>query len=315
MPLYPTGLMSIPNTKHKDFPYFQSGKGLLFASNRVFKPRFIFTCSLYLFDTTKNDPYEQFKDGLAFLKYIFKDKNTKLPSRQELANIVSIAQLIHHGYESYSRTTNELSISLRKQTVSKRWKEVFQVDKKSRQLTEARTKVDPKKRIGKIYVPNLSKKDLRERKQLINSNQRWLKKMKKEIEILSHKIANHQFNSPTKLRNAKEKRDTLIFDIKRLERTLENIDPRVQADIGINLVERHMNAEINQMKSMMFTQSNPPTKKQNKADGTVSIDSGVASGGKRTKLDWENIDWTQSGSYSRGISQKGIWVKEVKKKY
>jgi hypothetical protein len=241
-------ILNVPNTKAYDFLYFQTGFGLTVKDKRL-KPRFIYACSQFLFDTTKNDPYEQYKDGLAFLKYIFKDKKN-LPSRQELANIVSVAQLILYKYEVYKRPLNELSISTNKNVVSKRWNEVFKVDKRKRQLTEARTKVDPKKRIGKIYVPNLSKKDIRERKQQINSNQRWLKKMKKEIEILSHKIVNHQFNSPTKLRNAKEKRDTLIFDIKRLERTLENIDPSVQADIGINLVERHMNAEINQMKSL-----------------------------------------------------------------
>ena len=133
--------------------------------------------------------------------------------------------------------------------------------------------------------------------------------MKKEIEILSHKIANHQFNSPTKLKNAKEKRDTLVFDIKRLERTLENIDPRVQADININMIERHMNAEINQMKSMTFVSSTSST-------FTKTGEIEVLGGGAKQQATNEYVDWSSSGSYSRGISKKGIWVKErPKKKY
>ena len=157
MVAYPKGLLSIPNTKLYDFPYFQSGKGLIYNWNRAFKPRFIFPCSLYLFDTTKNDPYEQFQDGLKFLIYIFKDRNTKLPSRQELANIVSIAQMIHYGFESYNRTTNEISISLKKETVSKRWKEIFKVNKRTRHLEKARGKVDSTKRIGKKLFKNQTK--------------------------------------------------------------------------------------------------------------------------------------------------------------
>ena len=312
---YPKGLMMIPNQKSTDFRYFQSGYGLIYRWNNAFRPRFIFTCSLYLFDSTINDPYEQYKDALGFLKYIFKDRNTKLPSRQELANIVSIAQLIHYGFESYNRTTNEISISLKKETVSKRWKEIFRVNKRTRHLEKARKKVDSSKRIGKKLFKNLTKTDQRERNQAIKSNQLLLTKKKKEIESLSYKIEHHQFNSPTKLRNAKDKRDSLVFEIKRLERTLEYIDPSVQPDMKINMVERHMNAEINKCKAMMFTQSNPPTKETSKSDGTVSVDESVASGGKRTKVDWEYIDWSSSGSYSRKGSQKGIWVKEVKKKY
>ena len=64
---YPKGLMMIPNQKITDFRYFQSGYGLIYRWNNAFRPRFIFTCSLYLFDSTINDPYEQYKDALGFL--------------------------------------------------------------------------------------------------------------------------------------------------------------------------------------------------------------------------------------------------------
>ena len=310
MPLYPTGLMSIPNTKLNDFPYFQSGKGLIFGSNRVFKPRFIFTCSQFLFDTRKNDPYEQFKDGLGFLKYIFKDKNTKLPSRQELANIVSIAQLIHHGYEKYTRTTNELSISLRKQTVSKRWKEVFQVDKKSRQLTEARTKVDPKKRIGKKYFLDLKKEPQRKRTRLIKSNQRLLKKWQQQWEILDKHVKEIEKLVQTKtflgqsifsknnepgleviLRRKRDKRDILFYDIKRLQRTLENIDPNVQPDLEENRYSRFMDNEIKEAQAK-----------------TTYIDS---NSGKHIELKYDPVDWNKNQSYNRNSSSKSIWVSDI----
>ena len=309
---FPNGILNFPNySKAYDFPYFQAGLGLTTRDPRL-KPRFIKACSQFLFDKTINDPYEQFKDGLDFLKYIFKDKKN-LPSRQELANIVSVAQLIHYGYEVYKRPLNQISISLNKNKVSKRWKEVFRVDKRKRQLSLARKKVEPTKRIGKFYFKDLSKADIRERKQEIKGNQLWLEKMKKEVDELSYKIAHHKYNSPTQLRNAKEKRDTLVWDIKRLERTLNNIDPSVQADLKINLVEKHIKTEIKQMEQMIFRQSQPPTMKTN-PDGTKSVDSDIPSGGKKVRATRAYVEWSNSSTYDRKYSSKKIWVKEVIKK-
>jgi hypothetical protein len=310
MPLYPTGLMSIPNTKDYDFRYFQSGKGLIFNWNRAFKPRFIFTCSVYLFDTRKNDPYEQYKDALVKLKTIFKDRKSKLPSRQELANIVSIAQLIHYGYEKYTRTTNEISISLRKQTVSKRWKECFEIDKKSRQLTEARKQVDPKKRIGKKYFSDLKKEPQRKRTRQIRSNQRMLEKWQREWEILDKHVKeiekivqsktligqsvfsrNNKTGLDVILRRKRDKRDILFYDIKRLQRTLENIDPNVQPDLEENRYSRFMDNEIKEAQAK-----------------TTYIDS---NSGKHIELKYDPVDWTSNQSYRRDMPQKLIWVSDM----
>lgn len=310
MPLYPTGLMSIPNTKDYDFRYFQSGKGLIFNWNRAFKPRFIFTCSVYLFDTRKNDPYEQYKDALVKLKTIFKDRKSKLPSRQELANIVSIAQLIHYGYEKYTRTTNEISISLRKQTVSKRWKECFEIDKKSRQLTEARKQVDPKKRIGKKYFFDLKKEPQRKRTRQIRSNQRMLQKWQREWEILDKHVKeiekivqsktligqsvfsrNNKTGLDVILRRKRDKRDILFYDIKRLQRTLENIDPNVQPDLEENKYSRFMDNEIKEAQAK-----------------TTYIDS---NSGKHIELKYDPVDWTSNQSYRRDMPQKLIWVSDM----
>jgi hypothetical protein len=310
MPLYPKGLLMIPNTKDLDFRYFQSGLGLIYKWNSAFKPRFIFTCSLYLFDSKINDPYEQFQGGVKKLKYIFKDRNTKLPSRQELANIVSIAQLIHYGFEKYTRTTNELSISLRKQTVSKRWKECFSVDKKSRQLTEARKQVDPKKRIGKKYFFDLKKEPQRKRTRQINRNQRMLEKWKREWEILNRHVIEIEklvqsktfvgqsvFSSNNKtgldviLRRKRDKRDILFYDIKRLQRTLENIDPNVQPDLEENRYSRFMDNEIKEAQAK-----------------TTYIDS---NSGKHVELKYDPVDWNKNQSYNRNSSSKSIWVSDI----
>ena len=310
MPEYPKGLLMIPNTKDYDFRYFQSGSGLIFDRKRQFKPRFIFTCSRFLFDTRKNDPYEQYKDALGFLKYIFKDKKTRLPSRQELANIVSIAQLIHYGFEKYTRTTNEISISLKKQTVSKRWKECFQIDKKSRQLTEARKQVDPKKRIGKKYFFDLKKEPQRKRTRQINKNQRMLKKWQREWEILDKHVKdieklvqsktligqsifsrNNKTGLDVILRRKRDKRDILFYDIKRLQRTLENIDPNVQPDLEENRYSRFMDNEIKEAQAK-----------------TTYIDS---SSGKHIELKYDPVDWSKNQSYNRDSSSKSIWVSDI----
>ena len=322
---FPNGILNFPNySKAYDFPYFQAGLGLTTRDPRL-KPRFIKACSQFLFDTTINDPYEQFKDGLRFLKYIFKDKKN-LPSRQELANIVSVAQLIHYGFEVYKRPLNELSISLNKNKVSKRWKEVFKVDKKSRQLTDARKKVEPTKRIGKFYFKDLTKADIRERKQEIKGNQLWLKKMKKEWEVLNNRVneieklmgarstfgmtvmsRNHSMGLDVRLTRLKEQRDIKRDEILRLERTLANIDPSVQADFKINIVERHIKTEIKQMEDMMFVSKTPSTFTE-----TGEID--IKGGGAKQKTSGGYVDWSNSSSYNRNFSSKKIWVKDRPKK-
>lgn len=299
---YPQGILNFPNySKAYDFAYFQAGLGLTTKDPRL-KPRFIKACSQFLFNTKKNDPYEQFKDGLAFLKYIFKDKKN-LPSRQELANIVSVAQLILYKYEVYKRPLNELSISLNKNKVSKRWKEVFKVDKRKRQLTEARTKVDPKKRVGKKYFLDLEKQPQRERTSLIKSNQRTLKKLQRDWEKLDKRIKAIDLKKDyliatggfwefeNEYRKSKEKRDILYWQIMRLQRTLENIDPFVQPDLENDKYKQFMEDEIKQAEKK-----------------TTYIDVNT---GKHIELKRDFVDWSKNQSYNRDSSKKSIWVSDI----
>ena len=299
---YPQGILNIPNyTKAYDFLYFQSGLGLTTRDPRL-KPRFIKACSQFLFNTKKNDPYEQFKDGLAFLKYIFKDKKN-LPSRQELSNIVSVAQLILYKYEVYKRPLNQLSISLNKNVVSKRWKEVFKVDKRKRQLTEARTKVDPKKRVGKKYFLDLEKQPQRERTRLIKSNKTTLKKLQRDWEKLDKRIKAIDLKKDyliatggfwefeNEYRKSKEKRDILYWQIKRLQRTLENIDPFVQPDLENDKYKKFMEDEIKQAEKK-----------------TTYIDVNT---GKHIELKRDFVDWSKNQSYNRDSSKKSIWVSDI----
>ena len=299
---FPNGILNFPNySKAYDFPYFQAGLGLTTRDPRL-KPRFIKACSQFLFDKTINDPYEQFKDGLGFLKYIFKDKKN-LPSRQELANIVSVAQLIHYGYEVYKRPLNQISISLNKNKVSKRWKEVFRVDKRKRQLTEARTKVDPKKRVGKKYFLDLEKQPQRERTRLIKSNKTTLKKLQRDWEKLDKRIKAIDLKKDyliatggfwefeNEYRKSKEKRDILYWQIKRLQRTLENIDPFVQPDLENDKYKKFMEDEIKQAEKK-----------------TTYIDVNT---GKHIELKRDFVDWSKNQSYNRDSSKKSIWVSDI----
>jgi hypothetical protein len=220
-----------------------------------------------------------------------------------LANIVSVAQLIHYGFEKYTRTTNEISISLKKQTVSKRWKECFQIDKKSRQLTEARKQVEPKKRIGKKYFFDLKKEPQRKRTRLINSNHRLLKKQQRDWEKLDKRIKAIELKKDYLIATGKfwefeneygklkEKRDILYWQIKRLKRTLENIDPLVQPDLETDKYKKFMEDEI---------------KLAEKKTTYIDVNSG-----KHIELKRDFVDWEKNQSYSRTGSKKSIWVDDI----
>jgi hypothetical protein len=308
---YPKGLMMIPNQKNTDFKYFQSGYGLIYKWNNAFKPRFIYTCARFLFDSKLNNPYTQFQDALQFLKYIFKDRNTKLPSRQELANIVSIAQLIKDGYETYTRSDNQISISLNKATVQKRWKEIYGVNKRSAQLEIARDKRDMPKRKGKKLFKDLEKYDQRERTNAIKSQRTFLKNIKEEWEVLNNHVnqieklmgarstfgmtvmsRKNTMGLDVKLTRIKEKRDIKRDEILRLERTLANIDPKAQPDMSFNYYERQMKKEIQeQIKKVSYHDT--------------------STGKLMVGLEKEKIDWTRmvSGNFDR--SSKHINVRET----
>ena len=291
---YPKGLMMIPNQKNTDFKYFQSGYGLIYKWNNAFKPRFIYTCARFLFDSRINNPYSQFQDALQFLKYIFKDKNTKLPSRQELANIVSIAQLIKDGYETYTRIDNQISISLNKATVQKRWKEIYGVNKRTSQLQIARDKRDMGKRKGKALFKDLVKYDQRERTQAINSNKTLLKNLKKDWEELNNFVERIDLKKDylvatgeiwkyeVEYRRAKETRDNKKWEILRLERTLSQIDPKAQPDLSFNYYERQMKQEIKDVvKKVSYVDTNT---------GRIKV------GLEKEKIDWDSM---VSGSFKR----------------
>ena len=291
---YPKGLMMIPNQKNTDFKYFQSGYGLIYKWNNAFKPRFIYTCARFLFDSKLNNPYTQFQDALQFLKYIFKDKNTKLPSRQELANIVSIAQLIKDGYETYTRIDNQISISLNKATVQKRWKEIYGVNKRTSQLQIARDKRDMGKRKGKALFKDLVKYDQRERTQAINSNKTLLKNLKKDWEELNNFVERIDLKKDylvatgeiwkyeVEYRRAKETRDNKKWEILRLERTLSQIDPKAQPDLSFNYYERQMKQEIKDVvKKVSYVDTNT---------GRIKV------GLEKEKIDWDSM---VSGSFKR----------------
>jgi len=291
---YPKGLMMIPNQKNTDFKYFQSGYGLIYKWNNAFKPRFIYTCARFLFDSRINNPYSQFQDALQFLKYIFKDKNTKLPSRQELANIVSIAQLIKDGYETYTRIDNQISISLNKATVQKRWKEIYGVNKRTSQLQIARDKRDMGKRKGKALFKDLVKYDQRERTQAINSNKTLLKNLKKDWEELNNFVERIDLKKDylvatgeiwkyeVEYRRAKETRDNKKWEILRLERTLSHIDPKAQPDLSFNYYERQMKQEIKDVvKKVSYVDTNT---------GRIKV------GLEKEKIDWDSM---VSGSFKR----------------
>ncbi len=308
---YPKGLMMIPNQKNTDFKYFQSGYGLIYKWNNAFKPRFIYTCARFLFDSRLNNPYSQFQDALQFLKYIFKDRNTKLPSRQELANIVSIAQLIKDGYETYTRSTNEISISLNKATVQKRWKEIYGVNKRTAHLEKARDKRDMPKRKGKKLFKDLDKYDQRERTNAIKSQRTFLNRIKKEWEKLNHRInkmeiemggratfgmtimsRNHSMGLDVRLTRMKEQRDIKRDEILRLERTLSNIDPKAQPDISFNYYERQMKKEIQEaIKKVSYRDVNT---------GKIAV------GLEREQIDWDSM---VSGDFAR--SSKHINMRET----
>jgi len=303
--------MMIPNQKNTDFKYFQSGYGLIYKWNNAFKPRFIYTCARFLFDSRLNNPYSQFQDALQFLKYIFKDRNTKLPSRQELANIVSIAQLIKDGYETYTRSTNEISISLNKGTVQKRWKEIYGVNKRTAHLEVARDKRDMPKRKGKSLFKDLVNYDQRERTNAIKSQRTFLKNIKKEWEELNNHVnqiekemgartrfgmtvmsRKHQMGLNVRFTRMKEQRDIKRDEILRLERTLANIDPKAQPDISFNYYEKQMKKEIQEA-----------IKKVSYRDTTTGK---LQVGFEKEKIDWDSM---VSGNFNR--SSKHINMRET----
>jgi len=296
--------MMIPNQKNTDFKYFQSGLGFIYNWNKAFKPRFIYTCSRFLFDSKINDPYRQLKDAIGFLNYIFKgNKKTKLPSRQEIANIVSIAQLIKDGYETYTRTTNELSISLNKAGVSKRWKEIYGVNKKTAQLDLARGKVDHSKRKGKKYFPDLIKKELRDtRTKPIARNRKHLKDLKKQYELLQ-KTIRELSPTNTSYRRTMDKADSVKWEIIRLERTLENVDPNLIQDTEFNRVRVHIQKELQRQNSMAYSSS----------DSITDIQGGTSTpaGTKRAGIIKEKVDWTGNVSGDFARSSKHINMSET----
>ena len=46
----------------------------------------------------------------------------------------------------------------------------------------------------------------------------------------------------------------------------------------------------------------------------MSVDTDIPSGGKKTRATRTYVEWSNSSTYSRKYSSKGIWVKEVSKK-
>lgn len=250
---YPKGLLAIPNTKIYDFKYFQIGFGFTLHKKDIrYKPRFIYTCSRYLFNSKINDPYEQYKDAVGFLNYIFKENKNK-PSRQEIGNIISIAQLIKDNYEKYIRSTNELSLSLNWKKVRERWKEIYQVDKRKIQSKLALKKIDPSKRKGKKYFHDLKKADQRERNTAIRRMNTKLRELEKDYEILLS-LTKSQSRSNPQYRSNMDKLDTKKWEIIRLRRTIENIDPTLIPEEEFNRVKIHMEREIkSQLKLVSHT--------------------------------------------------------------
>lgn len=280
--------MAIAPIKVYDFKYFQMGFGFtLHKNDRRYKPRFIFACSRFLFRAKINDPYEQYKDAVGFLNYIFKENKNK-PSRQEVGNIVSVAQLIKDGYEKYTRNTNELSISLNKQKVSSRWKEVYQVDKRAIQSKEALKKVDPSKRKGKKYFFDIDKKEKKETRTVpIRRMNTKLKELEKEFELLSG-ITRAQARSNPRYRNNMDKLDSLKWEIIRLKRTIENVDPNVISENEFDRVKIHMQREINQKMKMASYHD---------TDGKIKV------GFEREEIDWERFN---TGSFNRSKKHTNI---------
>ena len=282
--------MALPHIKAYDFRYFQLGFGfILYKNDSRYKPRFIFACSRFLFKAKINDPYEQYKDAVGFLNYIFKESKNK-PSRQEIGNIVSVAQLIKDGYEKFTRSTNKLSISLNKQKVSSRWKEVYQVDKRVIQSKQALEKINPSKRKGKKYFFNLEKKEKRETRTIpIRRMTSKLKDLEKEFELLSG-ITKAQSRSNPRFRNNMDKLDSLKWEIIRLKRTLENVDPDVISENEFDRVKVHMQREISHKMKMASYHDN---------DGKLKV------GFEKEQIDWDSFT---SGSFNR--SKKHINIKD-----